>query len=490
MLMSSILGVDVGGTFTDFLFWHDGSLSVYKRPSTPADPAEGVLLGLGETGARPEAVVHGSTIATNALIERKGARTALITSRGFRDVLFIGRQTRPKLYDLSPRRPPPLVPDELRLEASERIDHTGQVLTPLDAREVERILDQLEQMGVESLAVSFLFAFLSPEHERIVARAGRKRRLFVSASHEILPEHREYERTATTVVNAYVSPVMGPYLGRLEEGLAERGIRRLSVMRSDGGSMSPTAASKLAVRTILSGPVAGVVGAFWLAEQAGFDHVITLDMGGTSADISLCPGSILEREEASVGEVPLRGSTVDVVSVGAGGGCLARLDEGGALRVGPESAGADPGPACYGNALEPTVTDAQVVLGRTPARAAKGRPGRPGRGPPGGRGPGSRDRRPLRSARDHASDGRRPGSRDRRPLRSARDHASDGRRPRLCRAHGRPWPPCPMATTSSRTTWTTMVSARSLSPYASASRCAATPSTAILRARPLSGRRR
>ena len=360
----TILGVDVGGTFTDFLLWDGDRLAVYKRPSTPDDPARGVLEGLREMGARPDQVAHGSTVATNAIIEGKGARTALITTRGFRDVLAIGRQTRPLLYDLSPRRPPPLVPDELRLEADERLDARGEVLKAVDPSQVERLLDELQAQGVESLAVCFLFSFLNPKHERVVAQAARKRRLFVSPSYEVLPEHREYERTATTVANAYVGPVVSRYLSRLERELRTEGVSGLRVMSSSGGSMSPRAAGRLAVRTALSGPAGGVTGAFRVASAAGFDRIITLDMGGTSTDVSLCPGRLGERDEAQVGGLPIRGPSVDVLSVGAGGGSIARIDAGGALRVGPESAGADPGPALYGRGDRPTVTDAQVVLGR------------------------------------------------------------------------------------------------------------------------------
>jgi N-methylhydantoinase A len=371
----SVLGVDVGGTFTDFLLLEGHRVAVYKRPSTLDDPARAVLEGLREMGARPDQVAHGSTVATNAIIERKGARTALITTGGFRDVLVIGRQTRPKLYDLSPRRPPPLVPDELRLEADERLDCEGNVLRPLDPSQVERLLDEVEAQGAESLAICFLFSFLNRDHERLIAEAARRRRLLVSPSHEVLPEHREYERTATTVANAYVGPIVSRYLSRLESELREQGVGSLRVMASSGGSMSPQAAARLAVRTALSGPAGGVAGAFRIASAAGFDHVITLDMGGTSTDVSLCPGRIGERDESVVGgELPLRGPSVDVLSVGAGGGSIARIDAGGALRVGPESAGADPGPAFYGRSRDPTVTDAHVVLGRiTPEHFLGGR---------------------------------------------------------------------------------------------------------------------
>jgi len=372
-----ILGVDTGGTFTDFyLIADDGSVAVYKRPSTPDDPARAILDGLAEiTKPSPltpdpspiSDLVHGSTVATNAIIERKGARTALITTRGFRDVLAIGRQTRPRLYDLAPHREPPLVPDELRFEANERVDHRGEVLQPLDTSEIEILLDQVEAAGVESLAACFMFSFLNPDHERLVAGSARKRGIPTSASHEVLPEHREYERTSTTVANAYVAPVMERYLSRLEKDARKHGFKHLRVMSSNGGSISPASAGRLAIRTALSGPAGGVAGAFALASAAGFDRIITLDIGGTSTDVALCPGRILERDETLVGGLPIRGPTVDVLSVGAGGGSIARIDKGGALRVGPESAGADPGPACYGRGVEPTVTDAHVVLGRIAA---------------------------------------------------------------------------------------------------------------------------
>src|SRR5438093_3941181 len=370
-----VIGVDTGGTFTDFdLITDDGEVTVHKRPSTPDDPARAVLDGLselrshatdsafGEEGSSE--LVHGSTVATNAIIERKGARTALITTRGFRDVLVIGRQTRPKLYDLSPQRESPLVPDKLRLEANERLDYRGDVLQAIDPAEIETLLDYVEQNKVESLAVCFLFSFLKPHHERAVADAARRRSISTSVSHEVLPKHREFERTSTTVANAYVAPVMGKYLSLLEKGARAYGVKRLRVMSSNGGSISPEAAGRLAIRTALSGPAGGVAGAFALAQSAGFERIITLDMGGTSTDVALCPGRILERDETLIGELPVRGPTVDVVSVGAGGGSIARLDTGGALMVGPESAGAHPGPACYGEGTEPTVTDSHVVLGR------------------------------------------------------------------------------------------------------------------------------
>ncbi len=381
------LGVDVGGTFTDFLLWEDGRLAVHKRPSTPDDPSRAVLAGLDEAGWAPEEVVHGSTVATNAVLERRGARTALITTKGFRDLLAIGRQTRPELYELEPRRTPPLVPGELRLEANERLDHEGDVLRALSRGEVEKLLDRLARRGIESLAVCFLFSFLNPQHERLVRDAALRRGLPCSASFEVLPEYREYERTSTTVLNAYVAPVVERYLSRLEQGLRTRSPKRaegpahgqgsparLRVMQSNGGSAAARATGSLAVRTVLSGPAGGVAGAFRLAHEAGLDRVITFDMGGTSTDVCLCDGAVPFTAESSIDGLPMRIPTVDVHTVGAGGGSIARIDEGGALRVGPESAGADPGPACYGGGDQPAVTDAHLLLGRLlPERFLGGR---------------------------------------------------------------------------------------------------------------------
>jgi len=362
--MAGILGVDVGGTFTDFLHWEDGRLRTYKRPSTPADPARAVLDGVADMGALPDEVVHGSTVATNALLERKGARTALLTTRGFADTLVIGRQARPWLYALHPTRPAPLVPDELRIELDERVSAQGEVLQPLNGAQLERALDHICAAGVESLAVCFLFSFLRPEHERMAAAAAARRGLRVSVSHEVLPEYREYERMSTTAVNAYVSPLMDRYLTRLDDALHRAGMRRLRVMQSDGGSIGASTAGRLAVRTVLSGPAGGVAGAFAVAQAAGFPDAITFDMGGTSTDVALCPGRVLTRDETTIAGLAVRVPIVDVHTVGAGGGSLARLDAGGALRVGPESAGADPGPACYGRGDRPTVSDAHAVLGR------------------------------------------------------------------------------------------------------------------------------
>jgi N-methylhydantoinase A len=348
-----IIGADTGGTFTDFVAVHESGVWTWKVPSTPDDFARGVLDGLakllelGEERSDPAdtTLVHASTVATNALLERKGALSALITTRGFRDVLAIGRQTRPHLYDLSARSEPPLVPDALRFEVDERVAADGAVLEALTPAEIERVL---------------------PEHERAIGEAARARGLDVSLSCEIAPEFREYERTSTTVVNAYVAPVVRRYVERLAEGAERAGIGRLRVVHSGGGSLSPTAASERAVTTVLSGPAAGAMGALDVARQTvGPDpKVISLDMGGTSADISLIDGQLGKTTQTVIAGLPIQASMVDIHTVGAGGGSIARLDAGGALLVGPESAGADPGPACYGRGGDPTVTDANLLLQR------------------------------------------------------------------------------------------------------------------------------
>ncbi len=363
------IGIDIGGTFTDFVAFDEetGGFQTFKVLSTPQDPAQAVLAGLAQIpNLQPPVsdlhVVHGSTVATNALLERKGARTALVTTRGFRDVLVIGRQTRTRLYDFFADRPEPLVPDELRLEVTERVDHRGQVLTPLREEELPGLIRRLSDLNVESVAVCLLFSFARPQHEQIIARALRQAGFFVSPSSEVLPEFREYERASTTVINAYVAPIVARYLKRLEEELRAHEFR---IMQSNGGSIRAAEARREAVRSILSGPAGGVVGARHVARAAGFDRVITFDMGGTSTDVSLCDGEIRITTEAEIGGLPIRVPVIDIHTVGSGGGSIAYLDPGGALRVGPQSAGADPGPACYGcGGTQPTVTDANLVLGR------------------------------------------------------------------------------------------------------------------------------
>jgi N-methylhydantoinase A len=365
-----LLGVDIGGTFTDFvLVDQNGRTRVHKRLSTPDDPSRALLDGVSEldlpVGDAAD-LVHGSTIATNALLERKGARTALVTTRGFADVLQIGRQTRPDLYELHPRKPKPLVPSEWRFEVTERVAADGTVLIPLAVDELDPLITRLVSAGVESVAVCLLFSFLHPAHEQAIRdRLTRDRSFVVSLSSEILPEFREYERTSTTVINAYVAPLMGRYLTRLEAGLQGQ---RLRIMQSNGGVISAATAAAHAARTALSGPAGGVVGAFHVAQMSGYDHVITFDMGGTSTDVALCDGGVPTTTEGEIGGMPLRLPMIDIHTVGAGGGSLAQVDLGGALTVGPQSAGADPGPVCYAQGgTVPTTTDANLILGRLDA---------------------------------------------------------------------------------------------------------------------------
>ena len=294
------------------------------------------------------------------MLQRRGARIALVTTKGFEDVLAIGRQARPELYNLNAVKPPPLVADELRLGVRERVVASGEVLEPLDERELRNIVRKLKQAGVEAVAISLLFSFLHPEHEERIASSLAPLDVPLSISNRILPEYREYERTSTVVINAYLQPLMGRYLKRLS-GETKLNLR---VMQSSGGSISAEIAATEPVRTILSGPSGGVVGALRSAQSAGIQNVITFDMGGTSTDVALCDsGAIRTTNEAAVAGLPVAVSVMDIHTVGAGGGSIARVDEGGSLRVGPESAGADPGPACYGHSLLPTVTDAHVVLG-------------------------------------------------------------------------------------------------------------------------------
>jgi len=358
-----IIGVDTGGTFTDFVYKEGEEWGVYKVLSTPQNPAEAVLKGLKHLArGKLKQIVHGSTVATNAILERAGARTGLITNRGFEDVIEIGRQNRSRLYDLSYRKEPHIVPPELRIGLEGRILQTGEEHTPLDTVKAGSLVQQLKDLDVESVAVCFLFSYLNPVHElevgEILANAGFK----VSLSHEILAEFREFERTSTTVINAYVSPKMERYIGYLmdEGGSGDT----LSIMQSNGGSISAETAMKESVRTILSGPAGGAVGAHEIGRMADYSKLITFDMGGTSTDVSLIDGDLSLTMESSISGYPVKVPMIDIHTVGAGGGSIARIDEGGALKVGPESAGADPGPICYGKGKEITVTDANLYLGR------------------------------------------------------------------------------------------------------------------------------
>jgi N-methylhydantoinase A len=361
-------GVDIGGTFTDLVLSVDGTLKIHKLLSTPGNPAEAMLNGLQAVGAAAGArVSHGSTVATNAILERKGARTALITTHGFRDILAIGRQNRPVLYALQPQLPPPLIPAKWCYEVPERLDHRGVELVPLDFEVLDAVLDQIALERIESVAVCFLYSYVNPAHEWAVRDRILERGLLqswqISLSSDVLPQFREYERASTVALDAYVRPVMSRYLSRLEDALPKKS--RLLVMKSDGGVVSAATAREQAVQTALSGPAAGVIGAFHSAQLAGFDHIITFDMGGTSTDVALCPGFPARRSDAEIDGLPLHVRVIDIETIGAGGGSIARLDAGGALRVGPESAGADPGPIVYGRGGQQiTVSDANALLGR------------------------------------------------------------------------------------------------------------------------------
>ncbi|HZR40473.1 MAG TPA: hydantoinase/oxoprolinase family protein [Ktedonobacteraceae bacterium] len=360
-----LVGIDTGGTFTDLVLLQEGKLQVFKVLSTPHDPSLAILEGLRQLDALQDlrVLVHGSTVATNAVLERKGVSTGLITTAGFRDILEIGRQTRPKLYDLRVQKVPPLVPRALRVEVTERLDERGEVLVALDEDSLVTALTTLQEAGVEAIAISLLFSFANPLHEQRVAEAARSTGMYVSASCEVLPEFREYERTSTVVLNAYVGPLIERYLARLERSLPEQALLR--IMQSNGGSISSSTARREAARTLLSGPAAGVVGAAFVAQAAKNAQIISLDIGGTSTDVALVDGAITETTSGTVGGYPTKLPMIDIHTVGAGGGSIAWFDLGGALRVGPASAGADPGPAAYGQGgTEATVTDANVVLGR------------------------------------------------------------------------------------------------------------------------------
>ncbi|MEX0886665.1 MAG: hydantoinase/oxoprolinase family protein [Phycisphaeraceae bacterium] len=388
------IGVDTGGTFTDLVAVDADQrlLGTYKLLSTPGDPAQAVLAGIDallaalQLGPRRKStpnVVHGSTMATNALLEHASAPAALVTTAGFEDVLAIARQDRPELYARVPRREPALIGADARLGVRERVTHDGQVLVKPSVRQIDEIAGRLRAMKVEAVAVCLLHSYANSAHERLVAERLRGKLgadVHLTVSHELLPEYREYERTATCVVNAVVAPRMVRYLDRLTRELGES---RLRVMASHGGTLPPRAIRHAPVRTVLSGPAGGVLGAAQAAQMADAASagavagaevasagVITFDMGGTSTDVALCRGDPLLTSEGEAGGVPVRLPMIDMHTVGAGGGSIAWIDEGGALRVGPRSAGAEPGPACYGRQrgeLLATVTDAHVVLGHIPA---------------------------------------------------------------------------------------------------------------------------
>ena len=405
------IGVDTGGTFTDIVMRIDGDLFTHKVLSTPQNPALAVIQGVSEIVGRvcnPDSstdtqrldIVHGSTVATNALLERRGARIALVTTKNFEDILEIGRQARPNLYDFFVERPAPLVPADRRFGISERTLHTGEIQTAIETNDLEALASELATLELDAIAVCFLFAYVNPQNEQIVAKHLARLDIPVSCSHEVLPEYREYARFSTTVANAYIRPTLERHLSTLtnsdllrsfNETVARNEMegdsntknvekqvtdtypqgkikKSFRLMLSNGGCISAKNFESAGIRTVLSGPAGGVIGAYQVAKAAGYDQIITFDMGGTSTDVSLCNSGISLTTESTISGLPIKVPLIDIHTVGAGGGSIATVDAGGALRVGPESAGADPGPICYGNNGEDvTVTDANLYLGRIAA---------------------------------------------------------------------------------------------------------------------------
>ena len=407
-----IIGVDTGGTFTDIVMRIDGDLFTHKVLSTPQNPAHAVIQGVDEilrlhnnTDAEQLEIVHGSTVATNALLERRGARIAIVTTKGFEDILEIGRQARPSLYDFFVERPAPLVPDDRRFGISERTLHTGEIQTEIEPTDLDALASKLSELELDAIAICFLFAYVNPQNEQIVAKHLTQFGIPISCSHEVLPEYREYARFSTTVANAYIRPTLERHLSTLIE--SEQFPKSFRLMLSNGGSVSVRTFQRslqaenlltksqrslqvenlltksqrslqaenslyrgeaAGIRTVLSGPAGGVLGAYQIAKTAGYDQIITFDMGGTSTDVSLCHDGISLTTESTISGLPIKVPLIDIHTVGAGGGSIATVDAGGALRVGPESAGAAPGPICYGNNGEDiTVTDANLYLGRIAA---------------------------------------------------------------------------------------------------------------------------
>ena len=396
------VAIDTGGTFTDCVWIEAGELQTLKVFSTPDDPSRAIAEALGRIWEmrRPQrranagdegrsssgpllldrlTVLHGTTVGTNALLQRKGARVALITTAGFEDVIEIGRQARPKLYDLFFDRVTPLVSRELRFGVHERTDSAGRILERPSEGELAKLVEELRRVEPEAIAVSLLFSFANSENEEAVAAAVASLGKPISVSHRILSEFREFERTSTVVVNAYLQPLMQTYMDRLAErvrhhegsqdhkrrsGDSEKWRARIFVMQSNGGITALESAAREPVRTVLSGPAGGLVGATATAALSGFRKILSFDMGGTSTDVAAVRGEIRAGGHAEVAGLPLGVPMLEIHTVGAGGGSIARFDAGGALRVGPESAGADPGPICYGRGTEPTVTDANLLMGR------------------------------------------------------------------------------------------------------------------------------
>ncbi|WP_455223304.1 hydantoinase/oxoprolinase family protein [Kaarinaea lacus] len=378
-----LLGIDTGGTFTDFVLVKDNQLTIHKVLSTPHAPELAILQGIDELGFNAQInddlyIVHGSTVATNAVLEGKGVRTVYVTNRGMRDILTLGRQARRELYNLQPQTIPPPVPRELCLETGGRISAGGELLDPLTAADLEQFKQQLEQLQPDAVAINFLFSYLDDQYEKELA-AAIDSSIFVSRSSEVLPEIKEYERGIATWLNAAVGPIMQGYLQRLAHGVKDRipdnstRNTHISVMQSSGGTIEAQQSAQQAVQLLLSGPAGGMAGAQYIAGQSGKLRLLTFDMGGTSTDVAMIDGELQLTIEGHIGHYPVAVPMVDMHTIGAGGGSIARIDEGGLLQVGPQSAGANPGPACYdqgGN--QATVTDANLVLGRLRADAFLG----------------------------------------------------------------------------------------------------------------------
>ena len=361
------IGIDTGGTFTDIVMSIDDKIFTNKILSNPQEPAFTVLQGIhqileknGVDEHQHIEIIHGSTIATNTLLERRGAKILLITTKNFEDILEIRRQARPDLYNLNMMQPVPLVSREQRFGVRERVLHNGCIQTPIDMNQLDQILSQVDMNQISAIAVCFLFSYTNPKHEQIVEEKAVELNIPVSASHKILPEYREFERFSTTVANAYVLPKVNSYISKLRTELPFP----IRIMQSNGGSISAQTACDQPIRTVLSGPAGGVIGAFKVAQTAGFDQVITFDMGGTSTDVSLCDSKMSVTTESDISGIPIKIPMVDIHTVGSGGGSIAEIDSGGAFKVGPRSAGAVPGPICYGKGEEVTVTDANLYLGR------------------------------------------------------------------------------------------------------------------------------
>lgn len=364
------IAIDSGGTFTDCVWLQASALRILKVFSTPADPAQAIAEAVHKiSGDNKDVVVlHGTTVGTNTLLQRKGARVAFVTTAGFEDSIEIGRQHRPKLYDFFFEKDPALAPAELRFGVDERTSAEGTVLRAPDAAALQSLAEHISAQQPQAIALSLLFSFANPANEKAVADALARLKIPISISQQILPEFREYERASTVLVNAYLQPVMQSYLQKLQDRASANGrSARIFVMQSSGGITALATAAEQPVRTVLSGPAGGIVGAAAVAGRSGFDRIITFDMGGTSTDVALVDGRPTTTNEADVAGLPVRVPVLDIHTVGAGGGSIARFDAGGALRVGPESAGADPGPICYGKGERPTVTDANLLLGRLPA---------------------------------------------------------------------------------------------------------------------------